>query len=544
MNTHPSAGQPPPASSSVTKSSGRSSTVHLLTLIAGFLSISALATGLLLRVYSPLSEITVSSFNIDDEQAKELRLKPDAFTDIFVDDLQDIIKKGQEFRGNRFSSRKEYGSIPDAPHIPVRTTFGMEYKGISIDSLVSLWHRVRYHQYSVSGDFLGESEDQVTLTVRYSATERGRDFSETFSTGSDWRPVLQNLAERLLGGINPEVVVRYYANLGWDCAAECRQGYADKMTSLCQQWIATQHDRDKAKPFFYLGYADFETGRYADSINLFDQAIRLSAKLDVARDAKGAALFDLNRLREAAEILSTAQTPGALYNLGNIRMLQGDYMGAVHYYQGAVDADSDYVPALSNLGYALAFIGDYGGAVADFQKALDKDTGSFTALAGMGLALARTGRADEALAECDRIAKASGDELHARWVAGLVWLARNDGSKIKNGKRAAAILLGLLRNLPNGQFAPDLEIDIARAQLLENDRKGAERRLRSLLERLGSESSDKETANLPARYAARCHLYLSRILKATGRSKDSASELRLSDEDDPFLRIHHPEDWE
>jgi tetratricopeptide (TPR) repeat protein len=497
-----------------------------------------------LRMFSPRTLITVGAFDIQDKQAKALGSNGKNLANMLVDDLQAAIQEADSFVGNEFSSRRQYSAIPNAPHIPVQTDFrGAGIKGISIDQVIAIWDYLRYDHYVVSGDLKGLGADGVELTVRYVGEQRSDSFDADVpeSKLSLVKSGLANLAPQVLGGINPEMGARYYANLAWACEASgCRKAYALRAVDLCSKWITREPNQPKA--YFYLGYAFYQAEEDDSAASALDQAIHLNPQLGIAYSIKGVVLMRLGKFPEAEEALTKVNTPNTLTNLGLIKLVQGKYAEAVIYYRQAVYADPDNAGNYSNLGSALLCLGKNAEAVSVFQKALDLKPTMYPALRGLSLALARTGNADEALKRCQLALTLNPESLYPQWIEGQVWLDRQDGTRNHNGAMAADILKGVLEKVKAKEvFAPDLMTDLGKAYLMENHVQLAKHTFESVIDQI-------QTAKEPNRPRdpeplARAHLHLGRVLGLMGQPAKSKAELDLADNLDARLRFEHPEDW-
>ena len=60
-----------------------------------------------------------------------------------------------------------------------------------------------------------------------------------------------------------------------------------------------------------------------------------------------------------------------LYNSGVVKQNEGDYQGAINFYDKAIEINPQYADAYSNRGLAKVYLKDYQGAIADCNKALE-----------------------------------------------------------------------------------------------------------------------------------------------------------------------------
>ena len=89
---------------------------------------------------------------------------------------------------------------------------------------------------------------------------------------------------------------------------------------------------------------------------------------------------------------------GALCNLANMRVRQGDLDGAISAYSQALVLEPANVGACNNLGTALIRSGQPDAAIPILERALALQPGYLRALTNLGKALRETGRAEDAVA--------------------------------------------------------------------------------------------------------------------------------------------------
>ena len=116
----------------------------------------------------------------------------------------------------------------------------------------------------------------------------------------------------------------------------------------------------------------------------------------------------------------------AAYNLGNLRLGQGDPAAALVLYDRTIELKPDDTSALTNRGAALRRLGRTEEAIISYREALRRAPGSFEAHYDLGGTLADMRRWDEAVAQFEAARRIEPDHagLHANLAAALLRLGR------------------------------------------------------------------------------------------------------------------------
>ena len=130
-----------------------------------------------------------------------------------------------------------------------------------------------------------------------------------------------------------------------------------------------------------LGHVLYESGRFDETIALYQQALETGP--------------------DNAEFQS---------NLGNALRQKGRWDEAIEHYRRAVQINPSFMEAQFNLGKALSLRGSLDEAIPHFQATLQLDPGFIPARASLGNALLQQGRADQAVAELQQVADARPDD--------------------------------------------------------------------------------------------------------------------------------------
>jgi protein O-GlcNAc transferase len=147
-------------------------------------------------------------------------------------------------------------------------------------------------------------------------------------------------------------------------------------------------DRAKAVALIDAGNAEEASGRPANAMRLYQEALRIAPTL-----------------------------PRAHLNVGNVRLASGDAVGALVAYQHAVAVDPQYLGGHFNLGNALQQLGRHDEALAAYRRAAEIDPQFINAPIAIGNALQDQGQFERA-AEQYRAALAL-DPTHAPALSNL-----------------------------------------------------------------------------------------------------------------------------
>ncbi len=490
-----------------------------------------IAIALILRFVSPKSQITVSAFQVFTTDPKSSGRSEKALSDMVVDDLHRILEEASQFHGNDYSSSRNFSSIPDMPHIPVGTSYGIEIKGISIDQLLATWSHLRYREFQVSGDLIETAGDHEELLIRYVEDRflsqgRANSFEEPIAPDSGTiKKAASDLALKVMAEISPEAAVRYMLSQHFKCRSNCEEAL-DKLVSFCWDW-------EKRKPrnataAFYLGYALADTHHPEDGLPALDWALKLNPKLYLALNNKAYILGEAGRydeeLRALQDSIRIHVTPNALLNVGIVYLRRGQYLEAEKYMRKALKEDPTFYGAYFDLGTALRDMGRNADAAEAYRNALQLRPDSVGALSGLTFVLAMDGKLEEARQECERAKHLDPDSA---------------GPLIAEGR---ALLLAKRADEAGDQFRAALEkrndaeayMQWAIAYLAKGDLEDARSKLEWLQNNLAP-NTDKYTV-------ARIHHLLAIVLERQGSIDDSRIEDENSHRLCPWLQYDSMDD--
>jgi tetratricopeptide (TPR) repeat protein len=184
-----------------------------------------------------------------------------------------------------------------------------------------------------------------------------------------------------------------------EARSRCQQGQIAEGIDLVRRALA--FDPSQARFHTLLGMALSSTGRHAEALASFDQAIVLGAT--DAHGSRADALVALGRLAEAVESFerALAQDPTSVAdwcNRGAVLVDLSRFAEAADSFERATALAPDFAEAHYNHGNALAKLDRHADAVASYDRALTLKSGYVDALNNRANALNQLGRLPEALA--------------------------------------------------------------------------------------------------------------------------------------------------
>lgn len=159
------------------------------------------------------------------------------------------------------------------------------------------------------------------------------------------------------------------------------------------------------------GKITYRKGNFADSIQAYDEAIRLDPEYAAAWNGKGKALIRYGTIEQALACFDEAirldpDFVEAWYNKGKALSSLGNDTGAVMAYDEAIRLDPEFAPAWCNKGNALKNQGRYAAALVAYDEAINLWPKYIDAWFGKNYALDGLGRTSEA---------------EAAWLVAYVW---------------------------------------------------------------------------------------------------------------------------
>ncbi|HEY0795700.1 MAG TPA: hypothetical protein VGD64_07950 [Acidisarcina sp.] len=232
---------------SVAKNALKSS-ISLLVIVVFAVSIWAL----LLRFVSPKPLIVVDSFEVSSDIEKQAGFSGKNAADVFTDELNAAASAGERFKGNDYASPHHYGRIRNVFRIPVQTTYGIQFSGVSVDVIMDIYRRFRYDEWHISGDIVkaqadaaGKDSGKVDLRVRVKRSNSSENWELGSVAAAGVNAGVQTLARQMLSREQPELMGR--ANLQWALTSD---------HSPAGEAIAAEHFNEAVEDF--RGWANNE----------------------------------------------------------------------------------------------------------------------------------------------------------------------------------------------------------------------------------------------------------------------------------------------
>ena len=148
--------------------------------------------------------------------------------------------------------------------------------------------------------------------------------------------------------------------------------------------------------------ARIQTGHWANSITVFEHAIKATGGSWVAHNNLGKALTDLGSSTEAFQHYSAAlrHNPNSAHihvNFGSALLAQGKIDEAVDHFDHALKLDPDFTEAYNNLGLAHVRLGKIEDAIYYFRIALEKNPRHANANKNLNLAISINAKINQAV---------------------------------------------------------------------------------------------------------------------------------------------------
>ncbi|HKO22064.1 MAG TPA: tetratricopeptide repeat protein [Candidatus Eisenbacteria bacterium] len=205
-------------------------------------------------------------------------------------------------------------------------------------------------------------------------------------------------------------------------------------TDVIRQYPGRIYDAYNNRGKYY-----FDTGRYAEALADYDQALALDAKPARTYFSKGSALGRLGRVDEALASFDRAleldsTLVEARSDRAGIRLMKGDLAGAISDLDAAIRLNPRFRGSYVNRGSAYAMSGDLELAVADYRHAIEMDPRhprTYELWGAMGDALLTLRRPQEAVDAYDEAIPLAPPAQQGELYRGRsrAWLALGDREK-------------------------------------------------------------------------------------------------------------------
>ena len=200
---------------------------------------------------------------------------------------------------------------------------------------------------------------------------------------------------------------------------------------------------ENAEAAMLSGVAANRNGDLAAAVVHFEIAEKLAPELAAAPLNLGLTLRALNKTGPASLALTRAlrldpRAAAGNFALGNIRMEQAHFEGAIAHFEAVLQEAPDYVGALNNLGICWTKQKHPAKAVPHLERAISLDPNNSGALTNLGAIKAEQGFTDDAIGLYERALQAQPDQAEAANNLGVALLDKGRAGE------AAAVLSQLI----------------------------------------------------------------------------------------------------
>ena len=211
------------------------------------------------RICFPQCVAVVQEFEVSPEVAKRISLSGKAASNTLIDILNQHASDGARFHGAEYYAYDAAGAqsiaLDQSMKVPVQSSYGIEVKGISVDSIIKVYNRIRNHEWSIGGDITGAG-DQIVMTLRVNQGDVAKSWQVKESGQGDGGVLIRRATEAMLADQNPELLGRSFL----------QEHKYDRAIETFRKW--TLNDPRDWKPSYYLSLAYDYQGRPQDALTI------------------------------------------------------------------------------------------------------------------------------------------------------------------------------------------------------------------------------------------------------------------------------------
>jgi tetratricopeptide (TPR) repeat protein len=225
-----------------------------------------LFTGYVLNKIHPEYMVTVQPFEISPELGNHSSLSGKSASDIAVDILNDAASHAAQFHGTDYYKYVGAGAQPVSLHqaikVPIQTSYGIELKGISVDSILHLYDRARYDQWIIGGDVISSPAGLVGK-IRLNNADTAKSWQTPPSAHANPAEVVRAAVYLMLKDAHPELLGQSYL----------QQAKYDAAEEVFREWAIA--DPQNWKPSYYLSlvYSYQDKGQEASNLASWSQLL-------------------------------------------------------------------------------------------------------------------------------------------------------------------------------------------------------------------------------------------------------------------------------
>jgi tetratricopeptide (TPR) repeat protein len=203
-----------------------------------------LAFGFFLGKLSQQYMVTVQPFEISPAIANHVSISGKNAADIVVDTLNDAAAQASQFHGTEYyrydnTAAHQPVALHQAIKIPVQTSYDIELKGISLDSLIRLYNGRRYQQWIIGGDVLSSPHGLIGR-IRLNQGDTAKFWETAPSADATPSELIRQATCMMLTSVNLELLGQSYLQLG----------RYEEAAKVFRQWEID--DPRNWKPSYYL----------------------------------------------------------------------------------------------------------------------------------------------------------------------------------------------------------------------------------------------------------------------------------------------------
>ena len=216
--------------------------------------------------------VTVQPFEISPGIDNRTSLSGKSASDIVVDILNDAASHAAQFHGIGYYKYVGAGAQPVCLHqaikVPVQTSYGIELKGISVDSVIHLYKQKRYQQWIIGGDVISSPEGLVgRIRLNRSDTDTARYWETPPSAHANPSELVRDATYLMLKSAHPELLGKSYLQQAGES-----QSFKDEHENyhaaeeVFRQWAIDEPQNWKPSYYLSLVYSYQDKGQEASSL--------------------------------------------------------------------------------------------------------------------------------------------------------------------------------------------------------------------------------------------------------------------------------------